>query len=344
MLFALVMAASVTVAVGYVALAALRQPFAGPAAVTSQPPAVASATPSASGQPTAPTAPTASNDPQVASRVLFQNIERESGYARVAQVPADNPTGPRTVSDMTCERIHFAAGQGLCLVPEHGLVTTYRAVVFDSAFQAVHEVALGGAPTRARVSPDGRYGAATVFVFGHSYADANFSTQTLIIDMETGASLGDLEAFTTLRDGVAWQSEDFNFWGVTFSPSDSSTFYATVRSAARTYLVRGDIEERSMEVLGENVECPSLSPDGTTVAFKKLAEGLIGQWRLHVLDLETMTDLPLAETRNIDDQVEWLDERTVLYGDGQHIWSVPSDGSGEPTMFISDGLSPAVVR
>jgi len=118
------------------------------------------------------------------------------------------------------------------------------------------------------VSPDGRYGAATVFVFGHSYADANFSTQTTMIDMASGTSLGDLEEFTTTRDGVTWASEDFNFWGVTFVGEDSDVFYATVRSAGKTYLVEGDVEARTMRVLRENVECPSLSPDGTTIAFK----------------------------------------------------------------------------
>ena len=57
-----------------------------------------------------------------------------------------------------------------------------------------------------------------------------------------------------------------------------------------------------------------------------------------------MEQTALAETRNIDDQVEWLDDENVLYGDGQDIWSVPSDGTGTPTLFIAQALSPAVVR
>jgi Tol biopolymer transport system component len=139
-------------------------------------------------------------------------------------------------------------------------------------------------------------------------------------------------------------AEDFNFWGVTFMPDDSNEFYATLRSAGATYLVRGDVAARTMTVLQTNVECPSLSPDGTRIAYKKLIGDVLGQWRLHVLDLATMTETALAETRNIDDQAEWLDNDTVLYGDGASIWSVPSDGRGEPTLFISDALSPAIVR
>ena len=229
-------------------------------------------------------------------------------------------------------------------MPERGLVSTYVALTLNADLQPIHRIPLSGAPTRARVSPDGRYGAATVFVFGHSYADANFSTQTTMIDMSSGTSLGDLEEYATTRDGATWASEDFNFWGVTFAQADSDVFYATVRSAGKTYLVEGDVEARTMRVLRENVECPSLSPDGTRIAFKKLIEGLVGQWRLHVLDLATMEETPLAETRNIDDQVEWLDDENVLYADGQDVWTVPSDGGGSPRLFIPEALSPAVVR
>jgi uncharacterized repeat protein (TIGR01451 family) len=57
-----------------------------------------------------------------------------------------------------------------------------------------------------------------------------------------------------------------------------------------------------------------------------------------------MKETPLAETRSIDDQIEWLDDDRVLYGDGWHLWSMPADGSGTPRRFMSDANSPAVVR
>lgn len=275
---------------------------------------------------------------------MFQNVRRDAGYAQVAVVSAANPTGERTLSGLTCERVHFASNRGLCLVPEYGIATKYWALMFDAAYQTLSRIPLDGAPTRARVSPDGRYGAATVFVFGHSYADVNFSTTTLLIDMSSGEVIGNVEDFTVRRDGLEFAADDFNFWGVTFSATDSNTFFATVRTAGQTYLVKGDVASRVMEVIHQNVECPSLSPDGTRIGYKRLTEGLIGQWRLHVLDLNTMTETPLAETRNIDDQVEWLDNETLLYSDGESIWSVPADGSGSPSLLIADGLSPAVIR
>jgi hypothetical protein len=91
-----------------------------------------------------------------------------------------------------------------------------------------------------------------------------------------------------------------------------------------------------------NVECPSLSPDGTRIAYKKLV-GVNGDWRLTVLDLRTMREAPLAEKRSIDDQVEWLDDDHVLYSDGHDVWSAQADGGGFPQRVLTHAASPSVV-
>ncbi len=338
--FVLVVAACVLVPTVYAVMAANRGPTAqAPAATGGLPPPSSSQVPQGSADP-----PTGSQQPTLGQggQLVVQHVGRDERYAKAAVASLDDPNGPRTATSLTCERVHAAAGTGLCLVPEGGLVTRYWAVIFGSDFTERARVELGGSPSRARVSPDARYGATTVFVFGHSYADAAFSTQTSIIDLAAGTVVGELEQFTAYRDGVAIHAPDFNYWGVTFA-EDSNVFYATLRTAGQTYLVKGDVAAREVRVIHENVECPSLSPDGTRLGFKK-GLGTAGAWRFTVLDLETLEETPLAETESIDDQLEWLDDDRVLYGKAGGVWVLPSDGSGAPELFASDALSPAVVR
>jgi dipeptidyl aminopeptidase/acylaminoacyl peptidase len=221
-----------------------------------------------------------------------------------------------------------------------GLLPSVNARIFGSDFRPVRAARLDGVRSRARVSPQGRYGAATTFVVGHSYREKGFSTLTALIDMKSGDVLANLEDFDVTRDGKPFKALDFNFWGVTFT-RDERRFYATLSTGGKIYLVEGDIPTRQARVIAEDVECPSLSPDERRIAFKR-REG--NDWRLHVLDLETKREVALAETRSVDDQVEWLDNDRILYGLIKDVWVVPADGSGRPRVYIPNALSPAVVR
>ena len=234
---------------------------------------------------------------------------------------------------------------------DRGFATTYEAIVFDERGQPAHTVPLAGSPSRTKVAPSGRVGAITVFVTGHSYAQGGFSTQTTIIDLDTGATIADLETdFTIFRDGERWRKLDFNFWGVTFV--DDQTFYATLGSGGEAYLITGDIAKKEATVVRAGVECPSLSPDGSRLVYKQRVSSDLGPitWRLAVLDLASGETTPLAETRNVDDQVEWLDDETVMYGlpaDGStaeiDTWAVPADGSGSPRLVVPRASSTTVV-
>lgn len=239
--------------------------------------------------------------------------------------------------DLSCERVYFAGGRGLCLSEAEG--EGYEATIFDSSLRPLKTLPLAGLPSRARVSSDGRYGATTVFVDGHAYEKpTGFSTVTTIIDMQSGAELGNLEEFALRKDDRKLDSVDFNFWGVTFSHADPDRFYATLHTGPHYYLVEGSVFGRSMRVLRGGVECPSLSPDGTRIAFKSR----IGhdRWRLEVLDLETLKAHPLAEHRSIDDQAEWLDDGTLVYSDGLDLYTVPAGGGGSPRLVLRDASSP----
>ena len=103
-------------------------------------------------------------------------------------------------------------------------------------------IAVDGIPSRARVSPDGRYGAVTLFVTGDSYADAgSFSTRTTIIDLAHGRAVAKLEDFMVFRGRSRRVTAiDVNFWGITFA-RDSDRFYATMATGGKTYLIEGSV-------------------------------------------------------------------------------------------------------
>src|SRR4029450_11562453 len=143
--------------------------------------------------------------------------------------------------------------------------------------------------SRVRVTADGRHAAATVFESGHSYAEHGFSTRTTLLDLAKGAALGDLGRCEPRRDNQRFREEDFNFWGVTFA-RDNDTFYATLDTGGISYLVKGSIATRVMDVVHAGVECPSISPDNARIGFKKrLGTRSRGWWQLAGLEVHTMT-------------------------------------------------------
>jgi hypothetical protein len=277
--------------------------------------------------------------------IVFQNVRGQAGdntYAHAAIAPLDQPSD-RVNTGLVCERVYFAADRGLCLTSRQNVIggNSYKVTITGGNFKASHRLNVDGIPIRARISPDGRWGATTGFVVGHSYADKTFSTKTVLIDMQQGKVSMDVEKdFKVLKDGKPFKKVDFNFWGVTFTRTPGR-FYMTLGTGGNTYLLEGDMRTRVARVLKQNVECPSISPDNKRIAYKKKVDG---QWRFHVLDLATMKDTALAEPRGIDDQVEWLDNDHILYGFSPDIWEIPADGSGAPKKYLDRALSPAVVR
>jgi hypothetical protein len=246
----------------------------------------------------------------------------------------------RKRGDLSCERVYYAAGHGICMgVAPSGV--DYTATIFNEDLEGEGTIPLQGLPSRARVSADGRYGAMTVFVSGDAYLESStaFSTRTLVVDMATGKVATQLEQFKVIKEGQPFDAVDFNFWGITFDPKDSNRFYATLGTGDHHYLVEGDIAAREMKVLRDGVECPSLSPDGKQIAYKSRI-GHSNRWHIRVLDVDTLKDHAVAEERSIDDQVEWLDDDTLAYSDGRNVYTVPADGSGEPGLLVKDATSP----
>jgi len=301
-------------------------------------------------------------------------------FGRVEAVDPDSPTGPRAPTSLFCDRVDQRAGRVLCLTDDrvHARAGT---TVLDGRLRVLFRLPADGLPSRTRISPDGRLGAATTFVAGDAYNVDSFSTRTVLLDLVHGRQTADLEQFDVTRGGRTFHAIDENFWGVTFT-ADPDTFYATMHTGNHYYLIRGHMRRRRAEILRDGVECPSLSPDGTRIAYKsRITHGFApATWRLHALTLATGADHPLAEPRNVDDQAAWLDDTHVTYavatdggsaggGDGTgrnggtgsgggrdgdagpgaspsglaDTWTVPADGTGSPHLLVSSAQSAVTV-
>jgi hypothetical protein len=283
--------------------------------------------------------------------VVFRSSAPGTHYGQLAAVPLDDPAGARAILGMNCERTYATRTAGVCLFAKRGVVQTYGITIqLDAQLRPAGKAELTGVPSRARMSADSSLLATTTFVSGHSYAQASFSTETVI--RRNGKSLGNIESWKSTVDGRPLRSVDRNFWGVTFA-NDDDTFYANAASGSTTWLMRGSLKAESMMSLRTNAECPSLSPDQTKIAYKKRLDNKArGIWRLAVLDLRTGHESLLAESRSVDDQVEWLDNNRLLYALSRHgsetttsdVWLVSADGTGAAAVFIPEASSPAVVR
>jgi len=283
--------------------------------------------------------------------VAFRNMVPGPQYGRLAFASIDR-TDARIFSELPCNRIHFSSTAGICLA-----ATTrpagFRAFIVDGTLSLMHSVDIPGTPSRARMAANGERAAYTVFVGVESYLAPGLSTRTRILDVGSGRELADLESFIVTREGETMHGVDFNIWGVTFT-RDPRRFFATLGTRGRTYLVDGDLEARTLAVIVDDIECPSLSPDGMRIAFKKkFGSGLTAQWQPAVFDLASKTVSLLHESRTVDDQIEWLDEEHILYALGRSasgaqrrsdIWVLATDGATDPAVFLANAESPAVVR
>ncbi len=287
-------------------------------------------------------------------RLLVRHTAIDLSYGRLAVDFGTGEPGGRQVTEFSCDRVHFAGNRGVCLETRAGITTAYSAILFDAQFLTTATLPLSGIPSRTRVSPDGRYAAITVFVAGHSYGGTDFSTETQIIDSVSGApvvaNLEQMEVWSA--EGQPMKATDFNFWGVTFT-ANPNRFYASLGTGGVVYLVEGDIAANRVTVRKAGIECPSLSPDDTRVAFKKrVPGGGLPKWRLYVLDLASLAETAVAESRFIDEQVEWLDNRAIIYTQADSngvspaitdVWVVPADGSGQPALLLREAGSPTVL-
>ncbi|NEA31439.1 PD40 domain-containing protein [Streptomyces sp. SID13031] len=277
--------------------------------------------------------------------LYFRNLAEGPDQGKLAAVSVADPDGPRQVGDLHCDRFATARGTSICLRTKPGSLPPYtEMLVLGPELAIKHQETLPGTPSRARVSPDGKIVNWTLFVSGDSYSATGFSTRSGLYQVDSGQLVKSIEELPVFVDGKRYFASDVNYWGITFA-ADGNRFYVTLGSKGKTYLIEADFREYQGEAILQNVECPSLSPDGRRIAYKQKKPD--GNWRLAVLDLATRHVTHPAETRSVDDQPLWRNATTLLYTlrrdtNTSDIWSTPTTPTGTPTLLIPDAASPAL--
>lgn len=105
-----------------------------------------------------------------APHIAFLSRSTET-FDHVGLAAVRDPSDSILLATPACERSHFGANGGLCLeLNQTSMQPRAFAVLVDRHFRPVGRLPLNGLPIRARVSPDHRRAAATVFVTGESYS------------------------------------------------------------------------------------------------------------------------------------------------------------------------------
>lgn len=293
--------------------------------------------------------------------IVFRHAADDADWGKVAMVPVADPGGPRAVLPQRCERVAAAReepGRLSCLDAGDGVLPSLQLrTIGGTDFGALGDVGLAGiVASRTRMSAAGTRASSTTFVTGDSYQHTGeFSTRTRIYDVAADGSPDlsdsvDLEELDVFLDGEPRDEEARNFWGVTFE--SERTFFVTMGVGDDTWLMHGDLDEGRLDTVTDDVECPSISPDGSHLAFKRRTAAGDG-WRFEVMDLESMTTTVLGETESVDDQLAWLDDDTVMYAKARpsqradrprvfDVYAADIDGS-PPRLLIAGAESPTVV-
>src|SRR5262245_50301075 len=269
--------------------------------------------------------------------VMFRTLAPKGAFGRVAMARPAQPAA-RHLTPLSCARVQWAAGVGLCVVEEAEGKTVHQLLyVFDRRFVLRTRIALAGIPIRARVSPDGRFASVTVYGEEESPNGERLASESMLIDARTGRVLGDLREFAVDNPHNLPIEQPVDISSVAFT-ADGDRFFATFATPSARYLASGAVSTRRLELVGAGLANEAVSPDGTRLIAKKQT-GSRGHWQLVVLDLTTKGEIDLNQgPRSIDDQVEWLDDAHVIYHDvtdeGTGIWVLPTDGVGGPSLLI----------
>ena len=300
---------------------------------------------------------TAATDPALlpGDLLVVQRIPGDA-YGTLAVIEPDGTRRPvEGLEDERCDRVHAGGGVLVCLrsdasigMPAAGTATIRS---LDEPARPEIDWFPTGLPSRARVAPDGSRFAVTSFVTGHSYlAVGEFSTETVVSTPRLGPDTLWDDAIEVRPSSERYRAVDGNWWGVTFIPGQPDAVYATYGSGGVAEVLRIDAATGVATPELPRGSCPSVSPDGRYVVFKRPVEGAPAPRSLIVRDLRSGEEWELGETRYVDDQVEWLDEDTVVYAVNRDdatlvqpvadVWAVDIDPGAVPSVLVPYAASP----
>ena len=73
------------------------------------------------------------------SYVLFRNTAPGADFGRLGLSPPTIPAGPQALTSLSCDRVDFEGGVGLCLTrPTSGCSSRTSAIVFNAQFKMLH--------------------------------------------------------------------------------------------------------------------------------------------------------------------------------------------------------------
>jgi hypothetical protein len=277
--------------------------------------------------------------------LIFRTLAPPEAHGTVALLQLGSARGERQLTELSCVRVHYAGGRGLCVAHEPVKdAPGYAAYVFDRGLTRGRRIDLAGVVTRVRVAPTGRRGAITTYFEEETPAGERLAIDTRVVDLRSGELVADLRDFRIDAEGFTAPAAPIDVGSLAFE-QDGDRFFAALSTASQRYLVAGSIDQRHMSIIRTGVGSESLSPDGRRLLIKK--PGANGFWQLAVIDLRSWTERELPHgRRSVDDQVEWLDNDHVIYHDtdesGTALWMLPVDGASGPRIFVKDAYSGAV--